>query len=390
MHLTEIELQNFRNYESQHLTFSPSINVLIGENAQGKTNLVESIYFLAMSRSHRTSRDREMIRWDEDFAKVKGQLKKKSHSVPLEIILSKRGKIAKFNHLEQKKLSDYLGQLNVILFAPEDLSLVKGSPSIRRRFIDMELGQMNKIYLYHLAQYQQILKQRNKFLKQAKYDKKHDEIYLEVLSEQLAAEGAEVLHYRFRFIEQLNEWAQEVQANISNDKESLVIEYKTTAAVNAELTVEEMFAQLKAQYQSAQAQEIEQGTTTVGPHRDDLVFYVNGKNVQTYGSQGQQRTTALSLKLAEIELMNEITGEYPILLLDDVLSELDDNRQTHLLETIQNKVQTFITTTSLDGIQMELLDDPLIFYVKNGYVESPAASDHPETSEDEQEQTESQ
>ena len=203
MYLEDIVLQNFRNYESAELSFSPSINVLIGKNAQGKTNLIESIYFLAMSRSHRTSKDRELIRWESEFAKVNGKLKKKSHSVPMEIILSKRGKIAKLNHLEQKKLSNYIGQLNVILFAPEDLSLVKGSPSIRRKFIDMELGQMNKISLYHLAQYQQILKQRNQFLKQAKHSPKFDQIYLDVLTEQLAAEGAEVLFYRFKFVNQI-------------------------------------------------------------------------------------------------------------------------------------------------------------------------------------------
>ena len=372
MHLIDIKLQNFRNYEMQELSFSPSINVLIGKNAQGKTNLIESIYFLAMARSHRTARDRELIGWKKDFAKVEGLLEKKSQSVPLEIVLSKSGKIAKFNHLEQKKLSNYIGQLNVILFAPEDLSLVKGSPSVRRRFIDMELGQMNKIYLHHLVQYQQIMKQRNKFLKQARYNKNFDQIYLDVLTEQLAAEGAEVLFYRFQFVKKLNKWAREVQANISDNKESLTIEYQTINELNDELTVEEIFEILKENYASIQTQEIDQGTTIVGPHRDDLIFYVNDRNVQTFGSQGQQRTTALSLKLAEIELMHEVTGEYPILLLDDVLSELDDSRQTHLLESIQNKVQTFITTTSLDGIQMELLDDPLIFYVKNGVIETDA------------------
>lgn len=379
MYLENIALQNFRNYELAELSFSPSINVLIGENAQGKTNLIESIYFLAMSRSHRTARDRELIRWDSEFAKVNGKLKKRSHSVPMEIILSKRGKIAKLNHLEQKKLSNYIGQLNVILFAPEDLSLVKGSPSVRRKFIDMELGQMNKIYLHHLAQYQQILKQRNQFLKQAKYDPKFDQIYLDVLTEQLAAEGAEVLFYRFKFIKQLNAWAQQVQIDISNDKEQLEIRYKTISEITDELSVEEIFEQLKENYQSSQQQEIDQGTTTLGPHRDDLIFYVNDRNVQTYGSQGQQRTTALSLKLAEIELMNEVTGEYPILLLDDVLSELDDSQQTHLLNSIQNKVQTFITTTSLDGVQMELLNDPLIFYVDGGTATNQTAEQEEDT-----------
>ena len=369
MYLEDIELQNYRNYEQATLTFSPSINVLIGENAQGKTNLIESIYFLAMSRSHRTSRDRELIRWDSDFAKVKGLLKKKSHSVPLEIILSKRGKQAKLNHLEQKKLSDYIGQLNVILFAPEDLSLVKGSPSVRRKFIDMELGQMNKIYLYHLSQFQQVLKQRNQFLKQARFNKKYDTIFLDVLTDQLATEAAQVLHSRFKFVNQLSDLANTVQKDISNEKETLSISYKTSSSADETMTVEEIFNHLKEDYEKNVSQEVDQGTTTVGPHRDDLVFHVNDRNVQTYGSQGQQRTTALSLKLAEIELMREMTGEYPILLLDDVLSELDDSRQTHLLKSIQNKVQTFITTTSLDGVQMDLLDDPFIFYVDDGSIE---------------------
>ena len=369
MYLEDIELQNYRNYEQTTLTFSSSINVLIGENAQGKTNLIESIYFLAMSRSHRTSRDRELIRWDSDFAKVKGLLKKKSHSVPLEIILSKRGKQAKLNHLEQKKLSNYIGQLNVILFAPEDLSLVKGSPSVRRKFIDMELGQMNKIYLYHLTQFQQVLKQRNQFLKQARFKKDYDKIYLDVLTEQLAAEAAEVLHSRFKFVNQLSNLSDAVQKDISNEKESLSIRYKTSSSADEMMTVEEIFNHLIEDYEKSLSQEVDQGTTTVGPHRDDLIFYVNERNVQTYGSQGQQRTTALSLKLAEIELMREMTGEYPILLLDDVLSELDDSRQTHLLKSIQNKVQTFITTTSLDGVQMDLLTDPFIFYVKDGSIE---------------------
>ena len=181
-------------------------------------------------------------------------------------------------------------------------------------------------------------------------------------------EGAEVLYHRYRFVKQLTKWAQEVQTDISNGKEELRISYKTTSSVSDKMSKEELLSQLQKDYEKAKEQEIDQGTTTLGPHRDDLVFYVNEKNVQTYGSQGQQRTTALSLKLAEIELMYEMTGEYPILLLDDVLSELDDSRQTHLLNAIQNKVQTFITTTSLDGVQMDLLQNPRIFKVENGEI----------------------
>lgn len=368
MLINTISLNGFRNYDAVDLSFSEGVNVFLGENAQGKTNMVESIYFLALARSHRTNKVKELIGWEKDFAKVSGEIKKTRATVPLEIVVSNRGKKAKINRLEQSKLSKYVGQLNVILFAPEDLNLVKGSPSIRRRFIDIELGQMNPIYLHHLVEYQKILKQRNQYLKQASSSKEFDTIYLDILTEQLAKESAEVIFDRAKFTKQLQEWAKPIQDEISQSKEELKINYVTIIDDENIRQKELIYNQLIDLYKKNQEKEIYRQTTLIGPHRDDLEFYINDYNVQTYGSQGQQRTVALSVKLAEIELMKEMTSEYPVLLLDDVLSELDDNRQTHLLKAIENKVQTFLTTTSLDGVKIDLLNKPKVFHVSNGEI----------------------
>lgn len=368
MHIDQLKLNNYRNYEQLTISFDDKINVIIGENAQGKTNLMEAIYVLAFTRSYRTPKEKELIKWDKDFAKIEGKITKRNRSYPLEIIISNRGKKAKLNHLEQKRLSDYIGALNVVMFAPEDLTLVKGSPQIRRRFIDMELGQIQPTYIFHLGQYQKILKQRNHLLKQLQRRKTIDDTVLQVLTEQLARHAAILLEKRFAFIKQLRKWATPIHYEISRTKEQLEITYNPSIDVledadkaKIEITFMEKFREIKQS-------EIDRGTTLIGPHRDDLSFYINGKDVKIYGSQGQQRTTALSLKLAEIDLIHHQVGEYPILLLDDVLSELDNYRQSHLLSTIQGKVQTFVSTTSVDGIHHETLKKAELYQVSSGTI----------------------
>lgn len=377
MKLLNIKLRNFRNYyEETELLFSPHINVLLGENAQGKTNLLEAIYVLALTRSHRTANDKELINWQSSNAQIAAQIEKQNGVLPLELDLGSRGKKAKVNHLEQAKLSSYVGQLNVILFAPEDLQIVKGAPQKRRKFMDMEFGQMSNKYLYNSSQYRKILKQRNKYLKDLHRQTSTDKVYLSVLSDQLAAFGAEIIFQRLQLIKQLEKFAQQIHSEISQGKETLVLDYHTSIPVANQVSVEALYQYLQQQYQQIQAKEIMQATTLLGPHRDDLQFLVNDKNVAAFGSQGQQRTTALALKLAEIDLMKEQTNEYPVLLLDDVLSELDDYRQTHLLTAIQDKVQTFLTTTSLSGVQQELLRDPRIFKIKAGQVQAGDKEEH--------------
>ncbi len=368
MKLKKISLHNFRNYEDQELDFSDGINVLLGENAQGKTNLLEAIYVLALARSHRTSNDKELISWDSQNAQIKGLVEKQYSSLPIELDLGPKGKKAKLNHLEQAKLSSYIGQLNVILFAPEDLSIVKGSPQGRRKFMDMEFGQMSNHYLYNLTQYRKILKQRNRYLKDLKFRRRSDKVYLDVLSDQLAAYGAEIIFERISLLNQLQTFAQRIHTEITQGKEKLIFRYKTAASKGEMDSVDSIYKNLLTQFSSIKEKEIMQASTIIGPHRDDIVFVVNDKEVQSFGSQGQQRTTALSLKLAEIDLMKQQTGEYPVLLLDDVLSELDDYRQTHLLTAIQDRVQTFLTTTSLSGVQQELLTNPQVFHIAAGKV----------------------
>ena len=368
MKLTELNLHHFRNYDEAQVEFSPQINVLIGENAQGKTNLLESIYVLAMTRSHRTNNDRELIEFGKDAAQIKGTVQRELGSLKLELDIGKHGKKAKANHLEKARLSEYLGQLNVILFAPEDLALVKGAPTVRRRFIDMEFGQVSPKYLHDLTQYRDILKQRNRYLKQLQSHEAQDQLYLEVLSEQLAAVGGAIISQRVKFLSELEGYAQELHQSITQGRENLTFEYSSAVKDASTLTEVELSEALMDLYRQNQSKEIFQGTTLYGPHRDDVRFLINHKNVQTYGSQGQQRTTALSVKLAEIDLMKNQTGEYPILLLDDVLSELDGARQTHLLKTIQDKVQTFLTTPGLSDVARNLIKEPRIFHIRDGQI----------------------
>ncbi|MBZ5968764.1 DNA replication/repair protein RecF [Leuconostoc gasicomitatum] len=368
MELQSLRLVNYRNYTDLTLNFSDGVNIFLGENAQGKTNLLESIYVLALARSHRTSSDKDLIRWQEKEATISGRVKKSISDTPLSLHFSNKGKKARVNHLEQSKLSQYIGQLNVILFAPEDLELVKGAPSVRRRFIDMEFGQMNPLYLYNTTQYRRILKERNAYLKRLQMKQTTDTIFLDVLTEQLVDIGSQVLLARQTFLERLEVAAQPIHAEISNKRETLTLRYQTSLDFEKETDLATIKLVFEQTLKKQQSREIMQGSTLVGPHRDDIQFIVNDNDVAVFGSQGQQRTTALAIKLAEIDLMQQETGEYPILLLDDVLSELDANRQTHLLLAIQDKVQTFITAPTLSDVARQLIHAPRVFHVKQGEI----------------------
>ena len=256
--------------------------------------------------------------------------------------------------------------MNVVMFAPEDLHLVKGSPQVRRRFIDMEIGQVSPVYLHDISQYQKILQQRNHYLKQLQLKQQTDFTMLDVLTEQFIQMAAKIVSKRYEFLKLLEQWALPIHQGISRGLETLKIEYKPSADVSDEQDLSKMVEVYEEKFAKIKTREIERGITLFGPHRDDLLFIVNGRDVQTFGSQGQQRTTALSVKLAEIELINKEIGEYPILLLDDVLSELDDYRQSHLLSTIQGKVQTFVTTTSVVGINHQTLQEAAAYRVESG------------------------
>lgn len=370
MKLKQLTLKNYRNYSDLELTFGDGLTILSGNNAQGKTNLLEAIFLLSMASSHRTNNDRELIKWEEEYAVVSGLVTTSNHSFPLEVIINPKGKIAKFNYIEQAKLSQFIGKLNVILFAPEDMQLVKGGPSVRRRFIDAELGQAKPIYLQELVKYNKVLKQRNRYLREIRQkQRKLDKVYLEVMTEQLIKSAAFIVYERLDFINDLEVIAKEIHKKLSRAKEDLTLVYKSSSSKleyqNDRKKLEESFAQI---FDENQDREVEQGVTLFGPQRDDLLFYINGKLVQDFGSQGQQRTVVLSLKLAEIELLYKLTSEYPVLLLDDVLSELDNQRQHLLLEIIEGKVQTFITTATSNHLDFTQLNNASLYLINNGQV----------------------
>lgn len=368
MFVKQLRLDNYRNVKHIELNTEQNVNIFIGQNAQGKTNLLEAIFVLALTKSHRTDKNKELIGWGEQSAHLEALVDKKYGPVTLELNLSAQGKQAKINGLEQKKLSNFVGSLNVVMFAPEDLEIVKGTPGIRRRFLDIEIGQVQPNYLYALQQYQKIVIQRNNVLKNAWQQGASAQAMLEVWNEQLVTHGVKIIKKRKQFINKLEQWARSIHEGITNGLEQLSIRYLPSFPMDETEDEAVLFEQFMLKLSQMKEQEVRRGITLVGPHRDDLTFFINDKEVQTFGSQGQQRTTALSLKLAEIELIHEEIGEYPILLLDDVLSELDQNRQTQLIETFQSKVQTFITTTGIESIHASKLKDANIYHVQSGNV----------------------
>jgi DNA replication and repair protein RecF len=367
LYVKELSLKGYRNYKGLQLNFNSGIHLFIGDNAQGKTNILEALYVLALAKSHRTNKEKELIKWDEDVALLACQVEKKYGVLPLHLHITAKGKKAKVNHLEQRRLSEYIGMLNVVMFAPEDLELIKGNPQVRRRFIDMEIGQMSSTYLYQLSMYHKLLIQRNSLLKQFHQLSKNRPM-IDIFTEQLCKAAANIIKKRIYFLKKLQEWAQPIHLSISNGKENLSIEYVYSIPIEEEMTEEEIREVIFQKFDKIKDQEERRGTTLIGPHRDDLQFIVNTMNVQHFGSQGQQRTAALSIKLAEIELMRAEIGEYPILLLDDVFSELDHDRRTHLLATIENKVQTFVTNTSTEGIDKRLIDFSTVYKIEQGTV----------------------
>lgn len=362
MWLQSLHLKNYRNYKEASAEFSPKLNIFLGQNAQGKTNFLEAIYFLALTRSHRTRSDKELITFSEKEFAISGLVQRANSKLPLDIILTEKGRICKLNHLKQTKLSDYIGKMTVVLFAPEDLQLVKGSPSLRRKFMDIDLGQIKPLYLSDLSSYNHVLKQRNSYFKSTD---KIDPIFLSVLDEQLADFGSRVIKHRLDFIQQLEIEADKNHFSISNQLEHLNISYQSSVKFTDVSTLHDSFVK---QLSSNQQKDFFKRTTSIGPHRDDVAFFINGISTD-FCSQGQHRSLVLSLKMAEIELFKQQTGDYPILLLDDVMSELDNNRQLKLLEGIKEHVQTFITTTSLDHLK-NLPNDLKIFHINKGTLDS--------------------
>lgn len=368
MFIDKIALLNYRNYENLALQLDKKLNLFIGDNAQGKTNILEAIYFSGCFRSHRSNKDIELLKWNERYAFIKIWGENQLGKFTLEIALNREGKKRfKLNGLEKKKAGDLLGTVKVVLFSPEDLSLVKGSPVVRRKFIDNEISQISPSYYYNLVNYHRVLSHRNTLLKEIRRHRASaDNLFM--WDDQIVSFGAKLIHKKIDILKKLTPLARLMHRKITNGKEEMEIKYLSNVVEGEGLTLIEIEKLLSDKLVANRAEEIERGITVMGPHRDDLGFYINGKEIKGFGSQGQQRTASLSVKLAELELIKGETGEYPLLLLDDVMSELDEDRRKYLLDTVKTKIQTFITATENNFLYENLQKEGSLFKVKQGKI----------------------
>lgn len=342
MKIKSINITNFRNYSSQNVNFSDGLNIIVGKNAQGKTNLLESIFMCAIGRSPRTSKDKDLIKWNCTYSRINLNVEKKLGKKEIDIYLFKdQNKAIKIDKIGIKKIGQLMGNFNAIYFSPDDLKLIKESPEERRKFMDIDLCQFDKNYFYTLSSYNQILQQRNKLLKTGNERALKETI--SIWSDQLATQGAKLILARLTLVESLKEKVKSIHKFLTNGKEELNISYQGYTAE----TENDLKLLLLKKYEEAIDKDIKLGFTTVGPHRDDIKIESNGIDLRSFGSQGQQRTASLSLKLAELEVFKDNTFEYPVLLLDDVLSELDRDRQQKLLEIVK-PIQTILTCTEFD------------------------------------------
>ena len=363
MHVDNIRLINFRNYDNLNINLNKKINIFIGKNAQGKTNLLESIYICATGRSFRTNRDREIISFDKDEAYIGANMHVGKFDRFIEIKMEKdRSKRIKVNKTELKNYRELYSGLNVVVFSPEDLKLVKEGPSERRKFLDLEISQIKPVYSYNLTRYNKILFQRNNILRSNKF-KNDIRPLLDIFDLQLAKIGTDIVIERDKYVKELSDISKVTHNNITLCNEDLELIYETSIdIVSSKLEMERIYLE---KLKSNTSRDIESRSTSVGPHRDDIIMNINDKDVKTYGSQGQQRTVVLSIKLSEVELIKREKGSYPVLLLDDVFSELDEERRKYLIKSFHN-IQTLITMT--DVVDLKEMDniEKSIFYIEDG------------------------
>lgn len=361
MIIKSLELQDYRNYDTLNLAFDRGTNILYGDNAQGKTNILEAIYVSATTKSHKGSKDRDIVNFHKEEAHIRTFLEKDGVETRVDMHLRKsKSKGIAIDGQKIKKAADLLGICNVVFFSPEDLGIIKDGPAERRRFVDMELCQLDSFYLYNLNHYNKIVNQRNKLLKDLYFNPDLRDT-LNIWDSQLVSFGSKVIERRRLFAEQLNEIIYDIHMRLSGDREEISVRYEP------DVEIEEFEKKL----QCSQEKDIKLKQTTVGPHRDDFSFLIEDVDIRKFGSQGQQRTAALSLKLSEIELVKKLTKDTPILLLDDVLSELDSNRQNYLLSSIKD-IQTIITCTGLEEFVNNRFEINRVYKVTGGVVEIPS------------------
>ena len=363
MVVNQLILKNYRNYENIKLKFNKGINIIIGDNAQGKTNILESIYFLSVTKSYRTSDDFILINQNKEIAKISARIKDNTIPKTLEITINKRNKALFLNKTQIKKVSDFIGILNVVMMAPEDVNIIKGSPSDRRSLFNIELSKLSKEYILKYNEYNKLLKMRNDYLKLLMTNSIADYRYLEVINEKIIERAVYIYKERKKLIDDVNNYLSEIYKDISGIQD-LNIQYIPNFEIS-EYTDEVLRKSLKHQYYKYNKKEILLGLTLYGPHRDDFEFRLGDKNIKYFGSQGQQKLAMISLKIAILEVFKSRTGKIPLLLLDDIFSELDRKKKNKLIDYINNCDQVIITTTDIRDINRKKIRNGKIFEIKN-------------------------
>lgn len=363
MRLKNLQLVNFRNYKNLHLEFNEKVNLLVGKNGQGKTNIVEAIYMLSFGKSFRTNKDKEIIKFNCENLYSGGSYLKNGRECVIEIGIGKNKKGIKVNKIHVQKIQELLGNFNVVIFSPEDLRLVKDGPKERRSFIDKEISQIMPRYYNYLVNYNKVLFQKNKLLKSNSIDKN----LLDVYDESLAKYGSYIYIMRRNFIKKIADIAMNTHKNLTNGVEELLITYKNQINITDEDNVNTVYSRFLEKLISNREHDIDTRTTRYGIHKDDLNIYINELDVRLYGSQGQQRTASISLKLSEIELIKNEVDEYPVLILDDVFSELDEVRQKLLVDNL-SAVQMFITTAEVSHKSIFNKSSTTIFNIDKGKI----------------------
>jgi len=365
MIIKSLKIKDYRNYEFQQIEFDKATNIFYGDNAQGKTNILEAVYLSGTTKSHRGTKDRDLIRFGCEESHIEAQIEKKGVPWQIDMHLKKNSpKGIAINKVPIRRASELFGLMNFVFFSPEDLNIIKNGPSERRRFMDLELSQLDKVYLKDLASYNRIVNQRNKLLKDAYYDEKLIDT-LDVWDMQLVTYGNKIIERRKKFINEVNEIIYNIHYKLTGGRERILLSYESGCGGFS----------LEQALKRNRDRDIRMKSTSAGPHRDDICFKAGNLDIRKFGSQGQQRTAALSLKLSEIELVKQIIRDTPVLLLDDVLSELDKHRQNYLLESIGD-IQTLITCTGLDEFVNHRFSINKVFHVQSGQVTEPSEIDN--------------
>ena len=361
MIIKNIKLVNYRNYNSLNLDFNDKINIIIGNNAQGKTNILESIYVLALTKSYDKAVDKNLIMFNEKFLRINGLVNINSYNKNFEVLINESYKKVKINNNEISKMKDYISKINVILFTPDDINIFKDSPGSRRRLLNIELSQIFSEYVDIYNKYNVILKQRNEYLKSNNINK----LYLDIINEKFVDLAISIINYRLNYINEINNYIKDIFYDITNIND-LEIKYITNIEFNEDKEVmkDKFLSKLNDNYEREKLY----GNSLYGPHRDDFSFFLTNKDLSIYGSQGQLRCAMISYKLSELEIFNKYKKEYPILLLDDVFSELDLNKRNNIIKYLKDDIQTIITTTDIDMIDKQIVSKAKIITIDNGKV----------------------